>query len=197
MIRRPPRSTLFPYTTLFRSDTATFNLSALSGDPAIAAEWRLTLPGEPTFVQAVTTDRDTTGAALATQIDATTLYDASYNASSNTLTVTRSSNWSAAATFTVTEVRPDKVVSGASRAAAIVMFGGSAAAGETRRVTLPTASPADYVVALDSNPALSAIAASLSGTIAVRPGFDSIVHNGPVLVLGSSGATASITPPEV
>src|SRR5258708_9317574 len=35
MIRRPPRSTLFPYTTLFRSHVGqwTFNLS-------IAAEWR-------------------------------------------------------------------------------------------------------------------------------------------------------------
>src|SRR2546430_3272638 len=31
MIRRPPRSTLFPYTTLFRSPTA---LSALQGGPA-------------------------------------------------------------------------------------------------------------------------------------------------------------------
>src|SRR2546427_9556681 len=32
MIRRPPRSTLFPYTTLFRSTTAwTFNFLAISG----------------------------------------------------------------------------------------------------------------------------------------------------------------------
>src|SRR3712207_870893 len=30
MIRRPPRSTLFPYTTLFRSDQGTF----LGGDPS-------------------------------------------------------------------------------------------------------------------------------------------------------------------
>src|ERR1035437_5332948 len=28
MIRRPPRSTLFPYTTLFRSDSAAFTLGA-------------------------------------------------------------------------------------------------------------------------------------------------------------------------
>src|SRR3712207_6884900 len=31
MIRRPPRSTLFPYTTLFRSDGATIALDAESG----------------------------------------------------------------------------------------------------------------------------------------------------------------------
>src|SRR3954466_11780585 len=30
MIRRPPRSTLFPYTTLFRSDTATTEIYTLS-----------------------------------------------------------------------------------------------------------------------------------------------------------------------
>src|SRR5256885_12175508 len=30
MIRRPPRSTLFPYTTLFRSDFAHYELCALS-----------------------------------------------------------------------------------------------------------------------------------------------------------------------
>src|SRR5256884_8599984 len=31
MIRRPPRSTLFPYTTLFRSLTRTFDLSSVRG----------------------------------------------------------------------------------------------------------------------------------------------------------------------
>src|SRR5690348_17543212 len=31
MIRRPPRSTLFPYTTLFRSQTANLDLKARSG----------------------------------------------------------------------------------------------------------------------------------------------------------------------
>src|SRR5256885_3338033 len=30
MIRRPPRSTLFPYTTLFRSDTTSFGVDGLS-----------------------------------------------------------------------------------------------------------------------------------------------------------------------
>src|SRR5258705_5066295 len=43
MIRRPPRSTLFPYTTLFRS-------VALSAAPAPATAWRTSraepLPGE-------------------------------------------------------------------------------------------------------------------------------------------------------
>src|SRR5256886_12608817 len=33
MIRRPPRSTLFPYTTLFRSDLAFFVVSYWSGEP--------------------------------------------------------------------------------------------------------------------------------------------------------------------
>src|SRR3712207_7862094 len=40
MIRRPPRSTLFPYTTLFRSDTA-------SGDAAPGTRDCVTLPGQP------------------------------------------------------------------------------------------------------------------------------------------------------
>src|SRR3712207_8787933 len=31
MIRRPPRSTLFPYTTLFRSHLAIFSLAAFAG----------------------------------------------------------------------------------------------------------------------------------------------------------------------
>src|SRR2546430_16095561 len=38
MIRRPPRSTLFPYTTLFRSGTMVFN----EGGPAAQAEAALT-----------------------------------------------------------------------------------------------------------------------------------------------------------
>src|SRR2546427_6699222 len=36
MIRRPPRSTLFPYTTLFRSDRV--------GKPVDRQEWRMTAP---------------------------------------------------------------------------------------------------------------------------------------------------------
>src|SRR2546427_3660270 len=40
MIRRPPRSTLFPYTTLFRSDLAPrlHDVVGAEGDPARAAE---------------------------------------------------------------------------------------------------------------------------------------------------------------
>src|SRR3712207_7071047 len=37
MIRRPPRSTLFPYTTLFRSDQAGFGLDQDAGE-VVAAE---------------------------------------------------------------------------------------------------------------------------------------------------------------
>src|SRR2546427_9764830 len=33
MIRRPPRSTLFPYTTLFRSDDCAFGTRVLNDDP--------------------------------------------------------------------------------------------------------------------------------------------------------------------
>src|SRR3712207_7745535 len=37
MIRRPPRSTLFPYTTLFRSLRAGMPVRGLAGDPALVA----------------------------------------------------------------------------------------------------------------------------------------------------------------
>src|SRR5258705_9016146 len=40
MIRRPPRSTLFPYTTLFRSDRADRRRSPTDRDPALASAWR-------------------------------------------------------------------------------------------------------------------------------------------------------------
>src|SRR3712207_7227657 len=38
MIRRPPRSTLFPYTTLFRSDPAAAQLARLAIQPAVNIE---------------------------------------------------------------------------------------------------------------------------------------------------------------
>src|SRR5258708_39383579 len=38
MIRRPPRSTLFPYTTLFRSQAAVIDIAAVRGDLAAAIE---------------------------------------------------------------------------------------------------------------------------------------------------------------
>src|SRR3712207_7609067 len=57
MIRRPPRSTLFPYTTLFRSFvgvvTSTADLSASvwlwerQGDGSFTAEKVITIPAEP------------------------------------------------------------------------------------------------------------------------------------------------------
>src|SRR5258708_23215585 len=53
MIRRPPRSTLFPYTTLFRSDTARQRL------PALAAQY----PGTKVIVwnrHTMTLDRKST-----------------------------------------------------------------------------------------------------------------------------------------
>src|SRR3712207_9237032 len=40
MIRRPPRSTLFPYTTLFRSCTRKDRLTARTGAPYLAVELR-------------------------------------------------------------------------------------------------------------------------------------------------------------
>src|SRR2546422_4440850 len=44
MIRRPPRSTLFPYTTLFRSDVL---FSLLTIEPGSNRQPRVTLMGEP------------------------------------------------------------------------------------------------------------------------------------------------------
>src|SRR5690349_22082496 len=39
MIRRPPRSTLFPYTTLFRSDRPVVDHTGLSGNIDFVLEW--------------------------------------------------------------------------------------------------------------------------------------------------------------
>src|SRR2546430_13368425 len=44
MIRRPPRSTLFPYTTLFRSETIPFSVPYLRADAKASASWRQRLP---------------------------------------------------------------------------------------------------------------------------------------------------------
>src|SRR5687768_18109190 len=38
MIRRPPRSTLFPYTTLFRSDVARGERRVVAGEEAMTAD---------------------------------------------------------------------------------------------------------------------------------------------------------------
>src|SRR5260221_7059260 len=45
MIRRPPRSTLFPYTTLFRSRAAQAN--GRDRDDACALSWRVARPQRP------------------------------------------------------------------------------------------------------------------------------------------------------
>src|SRR5690242_21438547 len=39
MIRRPPRSTLFPYTTLFRSDRARFSRQRVDGGRQLVIGW--------------------------------------------------------------------------------------------------------------------------------------------------------------
>src|SRR3712207_8664391 len=45
MIRRPPRSTLFPYTTLFRSDAGAVLITSASGCPSPGSRRRSTSPG--------------------------------------------------------------------------------------------------------------------------------------------------------
>src|SRR3712207_9269313 len=52
MIRRPPRSTLFPYTTLFRSI-----LSWTCRCSAALPAWRATLRGQPNCMECWTTSR--------------------------------------------------------------------------------------------------------------------------------------------
>src|SRR3712207_3668108 len=41
MIRRPPRSTLFPYTTLFRSDTIRISLSTFHAEEEVKVAWEI------------------------------------------------------------------------------------------------------------------------------------------------------------
>src|SRR3712207_7418895 len=58
MIRRPPRSTLFPYTTRFRSDSTTAGLPLLRGGLlralAVTSTSRLaSLPEVPTMAEAI------------------------------------------------------------------------------------------------------------------------------------------------
>src|SRR3712207_8155885 len=48
MIRRPPRSTLFPYTTLFRSDRV--SLMRALGATETQIFWKLRLPGALPFI---------------------------------------------------------------------------------------------------------------------------------------------------
>src|SRR5256885_10025252 len=45
MIRRPPRSTLFPYTTLFRSGILELTAICISGGAGLLLGWSLIAPG--------------------------------------------------------------------------------------------------------------------------------------------------------
>src|SRR3712207_8175938 len=58
MIRRPPRSTLFPYTTLFRSDREVVVLGRASGD----------LRGSVNFGRAVVVDNTSYGTGCASSL---------------------------------------------------------------------------------------------------------------------------------
>src|SRR2546426_5631149 len=54
MIRRPPRSTLFPYTTLFRSSANTLLQALLGDDPSLAPLTQLLITrtqGNPFFLE--------------------------------------------------------------------------------------------------------------------------------------------------
>src|SRR5256885_10418724 len=65
MIRRPPRSTLFPYTTLFRSEAARF-VAAHLADLGYAVEVFEAAPGRPNVL--ATTDHPPR-AVLSTHLD--------------------------------------------------------------------------------------------------------------------------------
>src|SRR5258705_7681926 len=56
MIRRPPRSTLFPYTTLFRSTDATSGLGSGAGDVYVALG-RTVMPSQRKLVSWLTKAR--------------------------------------------------------------------------------------------------------------------------------------------
>jgi hypothetical protein len=90
------------------------------------------------------------GAALAAQIHATATYDATYNTGNDRLTITRIGNWTAAATFTITENRPNRVVSGPPQAATEITLAGNGREGEQWQVSLPSGGPALHTVALDT-----------------------------------------------
>src|SRR5258707_8135819 len=76
MIRRPPRSTLFPYTTLFRSSftvtndtvaTAHYFPAAQDSDSDGVADW-FEYVYYPTLAQSGTSDTDGDGFSLATEL---------------------------------------------------------------------------------------------------------------------------------
>src|SRR2546430_11264493 len=52
MIRRPPRSTLFPYTTLFRSDEVKHNGSGAKANALVSDQRRSPAPAIPAAIRA-------------------------------------------------------------------------------------------------------------------------------------------------
>src|SRR5437588_3487749 len=60
MIRRPPRSTLFPYTTLFRSSTPTSTLTNTATSTATAVPPTSTRTAVPSGTPTATVDRKST-----------------------------------------------------------------------------------------------------------------------------------------
>src|SRR5258705_8989072 len=63
MIRRPPRSTLFPYTTLFRSVTVDYLVelvAACAFDPSMVGQELLALDAQSPGLQELLTDRKST-----------------------------------------------------------------------------------------------------------------------------------------
>src|SRR2546426_8923330 len=58
MIRRPPRSTLFPYTTLFRSRVGGARLRRLDGGPRQPKDFRLAREGDLHLERAVPPRRE-------------------------------------------------------------------------------------------------------------------------------------------
>src|SRR5258707_10306654 len=78
MIRRPPRSTLFPYTTLFRSFAVSFSLQAQSDSPAAHLSGIL-LDSSGAGVPGVRITAQLESAANAAQSTATSASDGSYS----------------------------------------------------------------------------------------------------------------------
>src|SRR3712207_1121201 len=60
MIRRPPRSTLFPYTTLFRSVSVFRSLRSGMARPSVPRVGRPTTPASPRSLEATRRDRKST-----------------------------------------------------------------------------------------------------------------------------------------
>src|SRR3712207_8054048 len=66
MIRRPPRSTLFPYTTLFRSASPQHGTTALGGDGTITYSPAPDYDGNDTFTYTVSDGQGSTATGTVT-----------------------------------------------------------------------------------------------------------------------------------